>query len=91
MCLAIPGLVEQVYDADGLKMAKVNFGGIRRAICLEYAKEAQTGSYVLVHVGFAIATVDEEEAMRTYELLESSGELSELQLLGNGKGQNEIR
>ena len=59
-------------------MAKVQFGGITRETCLEYVPETQVGQYVLVHVGFAISTVDEEEAKRTYELLEQLGELTEL-------------
>ncbi len=78
MCLAIPGKVTEVYEQQGMRMAKVLFGGISRETCLEYVPETQVGQYVLVHVGFAISTVDEEEAKRTYELLEQLGELTEL-------------
>lgn len=80
MCLAVPGQVEEIFDKDGLKMAKVNFGGIRRSVCLEYTAEAHLGDYVLTHVGFAISIIDAEEAQRTYELLRASGDLEELQL-----------
>ena len=73
MCLAIPGKVVETYDQGGLRMAKVQFGGITREACLEYLPETQTGDYVLVHVGFAISMIDEAEAARTYELLEQIG------------------
>ena len=59
-------------------MAKVQFGGIVREACLEYVPETQVGDYVLVHVGFAISRVDEEEAQRTYQLLEELDQLTEL-------------
>lgn len=59
-------------------MAKVQFGGINKRVCLEYVPEAQIGEYVLVHVGFALARVDEDEAKRIYEMLESMGGLDEL-------------
>ena len=78
MCLAIPGKVTEVYEQQGMRMAKVQFGGITREACLEYVPETQAGQYVLVHVGFAISTVDEEEAKRTYELLEQMDQLEEL-------------
>lgn len=78
MCLAIPGKVTTVYEQAGMHMAKVQFGGITREVCLEYVPETRVGQYVLVHVGFAISQVDEDEARRTYELLEEMGELTEL-------------
>ena len=78
MCLAIPGKVLEEYDRRGMRMAKVQFGGIVREASLEYVPEARVGDYVLVHVGFAISTVDAEEAARTYEALEQLGQLSEL-------------
>lgn len=74
MCLAVPGLVEEVFETDGLKMAKVNFGGIRRTVCLQYTPETSPGTYVLVHVGFAISQIDEEEAGRVIQLLEELNE-----------------
>jgi hydrogenase expression/formation protein HypC len=74
MCLAIPGRVEDVFEADGLNMAKVNFGGIRRNICLQYTPNAQIGTYVLVHVGFAISQIDEAEAQRVLQSLKEQNE-----------------
>ena len=78
MCLAIPGRVLETFDRRGLRMAKVQFGGVTRETCLEYVPEAKEGDYVLVHVGFALSVVDAEEAARTYELLEQIGQLAEL-------------
>lgn len=78
MCLAIPGKVIDLFEQRGLQMAKVQFGGIVRDACLEYVPETQIGNYVLVHVGFAISKVDEEEAARTYKLLEEMDQLTEL-------------
>jgi hydrogenase expression/formation protein HypC len=79
MCLAIPGKVVESFEQRGLRMAKVQFGGITREACLEYVPETQVGEYVLVHVGFAISRVNEEEAKRTYELLDSMDQLTELE------------
>lgn len=78
MCLAIPGKVVELFDRKGLRMARVQFGGIQRDTCLEYVPEAQVGSYVLVHVGMALSVVDEEEAARTLELFREMGQLDEL-------------
>src|SRR5664279_5540877 len=78
MCLAIPGKVVETYDQGGLRMAKVQFGGIVREACLEYLPETLTGEYVLVHVGFAISRVDELEAERTYQALKELDQLNEL-------------
>ncbi len=81
MCLAIPGkLIEVSQDSQGIKMGKANFGGIVKQICLEYTPEANPGDYVLVHVGFALGKVDEEEAARTYKLLEEMDQLAELEI-----------
>lgn len=78
MCLAIPGKVVNTYEQNGLRMARVQFGGITREACLEYVPETQTGDYVLVHVGFAISRVDEAEAERTYQALKELDQLGEL-------------
>ena len=81
MCLAIPGkLIEVSHDSQGIKMGKANFGGLVKQICLEYTPEANPGDYVLVHVGFALGKVDEEEAARTYKLLEEMDQLAELEI-----------
>jgi len=79
MCLAVPGKITETYDRDGVRMAKVDFGGISREACLAYVPEAVPGQYVMVHVGFAITLVDEEEAARTYKYLEEMDQLAEIQ------------
>lgn len=79
MCLGIPGRIVEVRHDAGLPMGVVDFGGVRREVCLAYvADEISVGDYAIVHVGFAIAKVDEEEARRTYEILREMGELEEL-------------
>lgn len=77
MCLAIPGKVLGLHQTDGLRMSRVDFGGVSREACLEYLPEAEVGDYVLVHAGFAISRVDPEEAARTLQLLEELGQLDE--------------
>lgn len=69
MCLGIPGRVAETYVQNDLPMAKVEFGGIRKEVCLAYVPEAAVGDYVIVHVGFAISQVDEEEAAEIFEYL----------------------
>jgi hydrogenase expression/formation protein HypC len=75
MCLAVPGKIADIYDAGGIAMARVDFGGVTREACLAYLPEAAVGDYVLVHAGFAITMVDEEEARQTLEDLRQLGEL----------------
>lgn len=70
MCLAVPGKIVETHEAGGIRMAQVDFGGIRREACLEYIPEAVVGDYVVVHVGFAISRLDEQEAARTLEYLQ---------------------
>lgn len=79
MCLAIPGKIVELLDTQGLKMARVDFGGVSREVCLEYLPEAGLGDYVMVHVGFAITRVDEEEAARTYQMLREMDQLADLE------------
>lgn len=78
MCLAIPGKVIEIFDRQGLRMAKVQFGGIMKESCLQCVPEASVGSYVLVHVGMALSVIDEEEAARTFKLIEEMDMLGEL-------------
>ena len=73
MCLAIPGKILESAEQNGLRIGRVQFGGITRQISLDFVPEAQVGDYVMVHVGFAISRVDSEEAERTYRLLEEMG------------------
>jgi hydrogenase expression/formation protein HypC len=78
MCLAIPGRILEVrQDAHGVRLARADFGGIVKEICLEYTPAAAEGDHVLVHVGFALQVIDETEARRTYEALRELGELDE--------------
>jgi len=79
MCLGIPGRVVDLRDDGGMAMGTVDFGGMRRDVCLAYvADEIRPGNYVIVHVGFAISKVDEGEARRTLELLKEMSQLDEL-------------
>jgi hydrogenase expression/formation protein HypC len=75
MCLAIPGKILSSEVANGVRVGRVQFGGITREACLDFVPEATVGDYVIVHVGFAISVVDREEAERSYELLQSMGVL----------------
>jgi len=75
MCLAIPGKILSSEDLGLARTGRVQFGGIVRDVRLDFVPEAQTGDYVMVHVGFAISKVDEAEAKRTYELLSEMGAL----------------
>lgn len=77
MCLAVPGQLQTKTVVAGLAVGRVKFGGITREVCLDFVPEVNIGDYVLVHVGFAIARVDAEEAARAYEILEQMGTLSE--------------
>ncbi len=77
MCLAVPGRVEDIFEQDGLTMAKVDFCGVKRVTCLAYTPTATVGNYVLVHVGFALTIINEKEAKETYEMLKVMGELGE--------------
>jgi hydrogenase expression/formation protein HypC len=77
MCLAIPGKVVSVEQSNGLRVGRVQFGGIVRQASLDFVPEAGVGDYVMVHVGFAISKVDADEAERTYQLLEEMGALEE--------------
>lgn len=79
MCLGIPGRIVEMTGDHGFPMGVVDFGGVRREVCLAYvADEVEVGDYAIVHVGFAISRVDEAEARRTYEILREMGELEEL-------------
>ncbi len=77
MCLGIPGKIVELYESGGLKMGRVDFGGVVRETCLAYVPEAQLGDYTIVHVGFALNLIDEAEARKTLELLDEIGLLDE--------------
>ena len=86
MCLAIPGKVVSIEHGNGMRLGRIEFGGIVRQASLDFVPEAEIGDYVMVHVGFAISLVDAEEAERTYQLLEEIGAL-EGELPPEGSGQ----
>jgi hydrogenase expression/formation protein HypC len=69
MCLGVPARIEETYEKDGLKMARVDFGGVSREVCLDYVPEARVGDYCIIHVGFAISLLSEAEAQETLALL----------------------
>ena len=79
MCLAIPGKVIEIYDEAGLKMGKVDYAGTINKVCLEYIPDIQIGQYTIVHAGFALSIIDEEEAVKSYEAWE--------ELIGSAVGQ----
>lgn len=77
MCLAIPGKILEATEIDGLHLGRIQFGGVTRRAYLDYVPDAKPGDYVMVHVGFAISKVAEEEAHRTYAQLQQMGVLNE--------------
>jgi hydrogenase expression/formation protein HypC len=77
MCLGIPGKIIEVYEANGLRMGKVDFGGVTREACLDYVPEADIGDYTIIHVGFAISKVSEEEAQETLKIIREIADIGE--------------
>ncbi len=69
MCLGIPAKVIELYEKDGMKMARVDFGGAIKEACMEYLPEIKLGDYTIIHVGFGLSILDEQEALETMELL----------------------
>jgi len=79
MCLAVPGRILEVRpDPLGMTMGKVSFGGVAKEVCLAYVPEAEVGDYVIVHAGFAISKLNEEEAMEVFRLLDEMAAASEM-------------
>ena len=78
MCLGIPGRVVEIYEQHGVRMGKVDFGGVSKKVCLAHVPEAEAGQYVLVHVGFALTCIDEAEAHRVFAFLDGMDQLGEL-------------
>jgi hydrogenase expression/formation protein HypC len=77
MCLGVPGKVIEIYEIGGLKMGKVDFGGVVREACLAYVPEIQLGDYTVIHVGFAISQLSEEDAQSSLEALQELSSLEE--------------
>ena len=77
MCLGIPGKIIEIYQVNAMRMGKIDFGGVVREACLEYVPQAQLGDYTLIHVGFALNLLSEQEAQETLELLKQIAEAGE--------------
>jgi hydrogenase expression/formation protein HypC len=80
MCLGIPGKVTEIYEEHDVLMGKVDFGGVFKRVCLAHTPEVAIGKYVIVHVGFSLQVIDEDEARQVFEFLSSMDELGELQV-----------
>jgi hydrogenase expression/formation protein HypC len=78
MCLGIPGKVTEVYQEHDVLMGKVDFGGVFKRVCLEHTPDAEPGKYVIVHVGFSLQVIDEDEAQQVFKFLDGMNELEEL-------------
>jgi hydrogenase expression/formation protein HypC len=76
MCLGVPGKIIEIYESGGLTMGKIDFGGVTREACLAYVPEAQPGDYTIIHVGFALNIISEEEAQETLQLLRQISDLN---------------
>ena len=87
MCLGVPGKIVSVDKEDDVIMGVVDFGGVTRRVCLEHVPEVVPGDYVLVHVGFALSRLDEDEAKRVFELLAELNQLDELAWPQAGQGE----
>jgi hydrogenase expression/formation protein HypC len=85
MCLGVPGKIIDIYEANGLPMGRIDFGGTLREACLAYVPEAAVGDYTLIHVGFAISVLSEEEAQATMEALRELVDIEEE--IGPGVGE----
>jgi len=77
MCLAIPGKVVGIVEENGLRIGRVDFGGVIKRVCLDFVPELEVGNYTIVHVGFALSKIDEDEALRTLEVFRQMGVLEE--------------
>lgn len=81
MCLGVPGKIIEIYERDGMTMGKIDFGGVIRETCLDFVPEAKIGDYTIIHVGFGISLLDEDEAQKTLAMLREISQLgSELGL-----------
>ena len=74
MCLAIPGKVIEITEENGMQMGRIDYAGTINSACLAYVPEVRIGQYVIVHAGFALSIVDEEEAQKTLELFDEMAE-----------------
>lgn len=78
MCLAVPGKIISIDETNpDLKMAKVNFGGVMKDICIQWLPDVKVGEYILAHVGFALNKIDEKDAEETLKILWEMGDLND--------------
>jgi hydrogenase expression/formation protein HypC len=77
MCLGVPGKIVEIYESNGLSMGKIDFGGVTREACLAYVPEAVIGDYTVIHVGFALHLISEQEAQETLALLQQIADMGE--------------
>jgi hydrogenase expression/formation protein HypC len=90
MCLGIPGRIIERYQERELLMGKVEFGGVRKQVCLEHTPEAAVGDYVVVHVGFALSVIQPDEARQVFEFLEALGEIESGELGAEDDGERRV-
>ena len=86
MCLGVPGKITSIYEANGLKMAKIDFGGVSREACIQTLPDAKVGDYTIIHAGFGLNILSEEEAMETLHALEELSLVEQELELGNEEG-----
>ncbi len=77
MCLGVPGKIVEIYDSLGLRMCKIDFGGAVREACLETLPEAKIGDYTIIHAGFALNILSEEEANETLRMLREISDIAD--------------
>jgi hydrogenase expression/formation protein HypC len=87
MCLGIPGRVVELYLEHEVLMGKVDFGGVTKGVCLSCVPEVRLGDYVVVHVGFGLSVVDEQEAQQSFAFLEAMNELGEVARIPSSSGR----
>jgi hydrogenase expression/formation protein HypC len=86
MCLGVPGKIVEIYDSLGLRMCKIDFGGAVREACLETLPEAKVGDYTIIHAGFALNILSEEEANETLRMLREISDIAdEMDVLSSTK------
>jgi len=85
MCLGIPGKIISIFDDYGTKMAKVDFGGVTREVCVEVIPDAKPGDWTIVHAGFALNLLSEQEAQETLDILHQMAEFSDPEDSSHGK------
>ncbi|MGV8027178.1 MAG: HypC/HybG/HupF family hydrogenase formation chaperone [Anaerolineaceae bacterium] len=77
MCLGVPGKILRIYEDNSIKMSEVDFNGVTMKVCLETTPQAKIGDYVIVHAGFAITLLEEDEALETLAMLDQISKLGE--------------